>query len=233
MATVSCPSCGRALEVEDEYRDWTVRCPHCEHEFVPSEVASTGLMDDEPAPSRRRRRRDDDYEDDYEEDRPRRRRRQRYDDDYDRDTRDEAATLVAAPSMWLEICGWGGALVSIGGAILLIALGAELINNPPRNRNANDDPGEMFVVMGFCLGILGLPYSMAMAIGARKMRNLTGRGWAMTAAILGVASIALFGLLGIIQTAIGIWALVALNNPIVIQAFNDNDRYRSRRSWDD
>ncbi|MCI0701154.1 MAG: hypothetical protein L0241_08730, partial [Planctomycetia bacterium] len=221
MATVSCPSCGRALEVEDEYRDWTVRCPHCEHEFVPSEVAPAELeMEDEPAPRRRRRRRYDDDED-YEEDRPRRRRRRYADDDYDdeRDTRDEAATMVSAPAMWLEICGWGGAVLTVGICLILLAIGAERMNNPPRN-NANGDPAEFFLFLSCCIGVLGLPYSVAMAIGARKMRNLTGRGWAMTSAILGVASIALFGLLGIIQTAIGIWALVVLNNPIVSQAFS-------------
>ena len=38
MATVKCPACDRSVEVEDDYRDWTVRCPHCEGEFVPSEV---------------------------------------------------------------------------------------------------------------------------------------------------------------------------------------------------
>src|SRR5262245_35916493 len=107
MATVSCPACGRALEVDDEYRDWTVRCPHCDHEFVPSEVAPGLTMERAPEPRRERRYDEEDdyerpsrrrYEEDYDEDddRPRRRRRRRRDDDYDDEyTRQDAADLVS------------------------------------------------------------------------------------------------------------------------------------------
>ena len=32
---ITCPSCGSTLDLDEEYRDWTVRCPDCRHEFVP------------------------------------------------------------------------------------------------------------------------------------------------------------------------------------------------------
>src|SRR5262245_51397419 len=190
MATVSCPSCGRALEVDSEYRDWTVRCPHCDHEFVPSEVASAGLtMESAPEPRRSRRSDEDDaYErpsrrrdgyDDDDYDRPRRRRRRDDDDDGDYYTQRDAANMVAAPALWLAICGWVGAILTVGICIVLMAMGTEQMNNPQRNRGPDDDPGEMLVFMGCCLGILGVPYSVAMGIGAQKMRNLSSRGWAM------------------------------------------------------
>jgi hypothetical protein len=245
MATVSCPSCGRALEVEDAYRDWTVRCPHCEHEFVPAEVAPADggmAMDSLEDRPRRRRRRDDEYDDD--DDRPRRRRRRReddsddYDDDYERPrrrrrySRAEAEQIVAAPAMWLEICGWGGALLTVGACLIMVAVGMELMNNPPAGANRNNEPGEFWLFMSCCMGILGLPYSVAMAIGARKMRTLSSRAWAMTASILGIAAFVIWGVCGMIQAGIGIWALVAMSNPAVQDAFN-NSAHSSRNDWDD
>src|SRR5438128_256749 len=101
MATVSCPSCGRALEVDDTYRDWTVRCPHCSAEFGPAEVpqpeAPARRRRDEDHEDDRPRRRDEEYEDDY--DRPSRRRRDDYEDDYEDEahTRHTAMTIVSGP----------------------------------------------------------------------------------------------------------------------------------------
>jgi hypothetical protein len=241
MATVSCPSCGRALEVEAEYRDWTVRCPHCESEFVPADL----MPEDDPlapaaADDRPRRRRS--YEDD-EDDRPRRRRRYEdedddYDDDYDyrprRLSRAGAERAVAAPAQWLEICGWGTAVLTVLLCLLFIALAGMMQNNPaPRNRNAGGPEPELFLFYSFCFGIFGLPYSVLMAIGGRKMRTLSSYGWAMTGAIMGIMSLPLFGLCGAVQTGIGIWAVVALNKPGVRDAFGGRRRRRSRDEWDD
>lgn len=38
--TITCPSCGAELDLDDEFRDWTVRCPDCRHEFVARAPAS-------------------------------------------------------------------------------------------------------------------------------------------------------------------------------------------------
>jgi hypothetical protein len=32
--TITCPSCGTELDLDEGHRDWTVRCPECRHEFV-------------------------------------------------------------------------------------------------------------------------------------------------------------------------------------------------------
>ncbi len=207
MSTVNCPSCGREIEVEDAYRDWTVRCPHCNHEFVPNQPLHREEPRDEP-------------EDDFDE--------PVY--GYDENPyREDAARLVAGPALWLEICGWGGALLTAIGCALLVLLGLEEMNN---NRRGGD--GEMFLFFSFCLGVFGIPYSIVMGLGGRHMRRFSSRGWAMAGAILGVAAVPLFGVCGVIQTGIGIWALVTLEKPVVRRAFGLPSRGgRRRRDWDD
>jgi phage terminase large subunit GpA-like protein len=58
MSTVNCPSCKQELELDDSYRDWTVRCPHCDREFVPGKQGRARR--DEPEED------EEDEEDDYE-----------------------------------------------------------------------------------------------------------------------------------------------------------------------
>jgi hypothetical protein len=226
MATVKCPSCGQELEVEDAYRDWTVSCPHCGEEFVPSAVDAPAPAREDDRPRRRPRERDDDE---------RERERDRYEEGDERDwAREEALQIVAAPGLWMEICGWITALGSIGMALLCVVLAVEMANNP-QNGNQNGD-GEVLVILGCCGGVFGVPYGVVMAIGGRKMRNLSSHGWALTASILGVVSFAVCGFAGAIQTGIGVWALTALNKPVVREAFGLSQRRRRRRrrrDWDD
>jgi hypothetical protein len=229
MLTVKCPSCTRQLEVEDAYRDWTVRCPHCGHEFVPDDAWDAERRSDE----RPRRRRRDEYDDRDERD-------DRYGEpDTSSEVHEEARRIVAAPGLWLELCGWMSVLCAIGVTALCMVFANEIANNPQANQNG--DPAEMFIFIGCCVGILGAPYGIAMAIGGRCLRNLTSRGWAMTGAILGVASFTMFGILGLVQTGIGVWALVTLDKPEVREAFGlpprpsdrDRRRRRPRREWED
>src|SRR6266542_338146 len=141
MAAVKCPSCNRQLEVEEEYRDWTVRCPHCEHEFVPDDVREAeARSDDRP---RRPRRDEDDYDRDDRDERDRDDRgRSDRDDEDDRygepeGVREEALRLVAAPALWLEICGWVTALGAVGLTVALLLFAAEVANNPQANQNGD------------------------------------------------------------------------------------------------
>jgi hypothetical protein len=205
MATVKCPACDRSVEVDDAYRDWTVRCPHCEAEFVPDDVAR---------PSARRRPRDDEDDDD---------------EPYGAASgaREEALQLVSAPAAWLEVCGWLGALASVGIAALYIGLAVMAANMP--NPNPNDDSTVMLVLFGCYSGVVGLPYNVALAIGARKMRTLSSRQWALAAAILSVASFSVFSCCGLIHTGIGVWALITLEKPVVREAFGLPVRRRRRR----
>lgn len=224
MATVTCPACGRALEVEAAYRDWTVRCPHCDGEFVPDEAPAASAPPRAEARPRRRPRDDDDDDDDDEDD-----------ENPDRAAaREEARHVVSAPAAWLEVCGWFSALASLGVTAVCLVMAAEVANNPQANQN--DEPAAMLVFIGCCAGVLGVPYGVAMAVGARNMRNLSNRGWAMTGAILGVASFSVFGVFGLFQTGFGAWALIALDKPVVREAFGlparrDSSR-RSRRDRD-
>jgi hypothetical protein len=200
--TTNCPSCGETLDVDDDYRGWTVRCPSCRHEFV----AET----DEPP-------------------RPRRRSRSGYGgrrSRYDEPDVEAARTKVSAPATFLEVVGWGSVALCVLIGLILILAGMEAQGRPQRQRQPgnNDDP-VFFFVMATCLGGFGIPYSIIMAIGARKMRNLSSRGWAMTAAVLGVAAIVIFGLFGVFHIAAGVWALVALSDPNVTRSFG----YRHRR----
>src|SRR5205823_11382211 len=105
---------------------------------------------------------------------------------------------------------------------------------PQRGARPPKQPGEdpvVMIVMAMCLGVFGIPYSVVMAIGARKMRHLTSRAWAMTSAVLGIAAIVLFGLFGVFHIAAGVWGLIALSDANVSEAFE----YRRRRGsdWDD
>jgi hypothetical protein len=183
--------------------------------------------DDRPRPRRRPRDRDDERE--------RERERERYEEEDERDwAREEALQIVAAPGLWMEICGWVTALGSIGMALLCVVLAMEMANNPPQNGNQNDD-GPALVILGCCGGVFGVPYGVAMAISGRKMRNLSSHGWALTGSILGVVSFPLCNFVGAIHTGIGVWALTALNKPVVREAFglSQRRRRRRRRDWDD
>jgi hypothetical protein len=239
MATVACPSCERALEVEDEYRDWKVRCPHCAATFVPSEVAPAGTpTDDGERP--RRRARDDDYDDrDEDDDRPRRR-RLRDDDEDDEDDRyyrrrPDPAVLVHGPGLALEICGWCSLVMAGLTFVILVLMAVAVMNNPPPNRNGADDPPEVFLAIGLVSGALGVPYSLVLVVGGRKMRSLSSRGWAMAAAVVATTSFIMVCLVGVCAGVVGgfgIWALTTLNNPAVQRAF-ERPPNRYRRDRDD
>lgn len=215
MATVSCPSCGRALEVDDAYRDWTVRCPHCATEFVPAAVA--------PAPVEHDDRRDE-Y-DDY--DRPRRRRRDPERDEWERE---EALHLVHGPGTWLEVCGWVGGLLLAGGAVLRIAMAGLLGNNP------NAPPGEVegLIAGGVLSGLIALPYTIVLVVGGRKMRALSSYSWAMTASVVAISSFVLLCCIlvcALVPVGFGIWGVVTLGNPLVRRAFETTAR-RARDGWE-
>src|SRR4051812_21492204 len=101
MSTVNCPACEESLELDDAYRDWTVRCPHCDREFVPSETGR------DP-----REREEEDNED-----------RDDYVYGYEQSDRREALEMVSAPGLCMELYGWGGFALT-GIACLIMVIGA-------------------------------------------------------------------------------------------------------------
>jgi len=208
--SVSCPGCREPLDVEEEYRAWRVRCPRCATEFVPDDPRPARPAD-ALAPPRRGRDDGDDYDD-----RPRRRRRR-----YDRDDYDDALVDVFAPAVCLETLGWLGLVGSVSCAGFLALAGA--MENQPGAAPNNDGP--IFIVVGIIMGVLGLPYSLALTIAGRHLRRLTSRTWATTGAVLALAGFVLFGLFGVLHLAAGIWALVTTNRPHVQDAFDYHARY--------
>ncbi|HEY1192173.1 MAG TPA: hypothetical protein VGE74_31390 [Gemmata sp.] len=218
MPRVSCPSCGRTLEVEAAYRDWTVRCPHCATEFVPAETAPEQF---ELEANDRGRYDDDDP-------RPRRRARQSASACAERDRR-EVADLTHGPGVWLEICGWCGGLLLAGGALLWLMIGLGAGNNA----NGNAD-GAVAVLMGLVSGACAIPYAAIMIVGGRKLRTQSGYGWALAASIVAISSFALCSFVCVfafVPVIFGIWGAVALNNPLVAEAFDRNQAAGETR-WD-
>jgi predicted Zn finger-like uncharacterized protein len=84
MPRITCPTCGAALQVEDDTIGQRVECGSCQAVFVAqASRPSARPAGDEDRPSRRRRT---DRDEDDEDDRPARRRRpRRYEDDDDED----------------------------------------------------------------------------------------------------------------------------------------------------
>ena len=202
--SVTCPGCREPLDVDEEYRTWKVRCPRCETEFVPEDRRPARVADRPPP----RRARDDDA-DDY-DDRPRRRRR------FTRDDYDQALAEVYGPALCLEVLGWLGVVASLLAVSCCVFTGAAA-NAPGGPKN---DDAVVMIVIGVVLGVLALPYSLAMTVGGRHFRRLTSRGWATTAASLGIGGFVLFGVFGLFHLAGGIWALVVSNKLHVKEAFD-------------
>jgi hypothetical protein len=75
-----------------------------------------------------------------------------------------------------------------------------------------------------------VPISVVIAIGGRHMRQLSSRNWALTAAIACIAMIVLgCGFGGVFHAALGVWALIVLENQTVRRGFNLDSR---RDRWD-
>ncbi|HJZ55052.1 MAG TPA: hypothetical protein VKE74_08835 [Gemmataceae bacterium] len=194
---VDCPACGDGLEVAEEYRDWTVRCPSCRHEFV-----AAGPAPVRPLGSRRSRR--DRHED-------------------DRDRIDDARALVAGPASWLR--GYGMLQVVFGaiGAVTAVALGMWIAENPARaKRDLNAPNLEELILNVVIIGVASVCAVVCGALtarGAGKMARLESHGWGIASAVLALGSL-MYCTCGLfVGLPIGIWALIALNKTEVQEGF--------------
>jgi len=107
--TIGCPSCRRLLQVPDELKGQSVRCPSCGNVFTagtespppvaPPPLEETTVQNEPERPRRRRTEREDDYDDD-DDDYPRRRRRRRLDFEPHR-----GATILVFGILAFFICG--------------------------------------------------------------------------------------------------------------------------------
>jgi predicted Zn finger-like uncharacterized protein len=230
--TTACPSCQRKLVVPDELLGKSVRCPNCETVFTaatdsPAEsVSPTGL---EEAPGSERIRSDADRARRESDDRgPSRRRSQEEDDDYydgpeygggyGRGSRRGALNAVAGPATALQVAGGISLALSILGLLLvLVGVALPLAAGGAGPKNQNDQFLMMFQgTAGIVMRILGIVLSILVLNGARKMKRLESRSWAMAASIIAMIPCTGCCLLGM---PFGIWSLVVLNKPEVRDSF--------------
>ncbi len=216
--SVHCPECHTPLEVDEEHRDWKVRCPQCRHEFRSLDAASARdafeiVADgEEPVPRQRRRRR-------------------RHDDDSgDPETGERE---IVRPASALELTAWITLLLILAVSVILVIAGIVQGNQPPPQQQPKEDPPELFIFMGVCLGIFSVPYFIAIAYGARKARNLTSQSWGVAAGVMSVAAIVLVGICGLPIIIPGIWLIVAMNNDDVKAAFKRNKRRLQHHDHED
>ena len=245
MATVKCPDCRTVLELDDADLGRKVQCGNCQVVFTAEAMDDRperrpGNRRDEDRPSRSRRseddedrpshrrdeededrpnrsRRDEEDEDrpsrrrrdeDEEDDRPRRRSRRDYDEDeYDAEETYEAAKRdVTTPATIMMVLG----IIVVALALLGTVINLAQLGGPPANQANGNNPA-----LNAVSGVTAIVWGLIIAIGSYHMRNLKSRGWAMTAAILGMipcSGCCIFTL------PIGIWMLTVLNKPHVKDA---------------
>jgi hypothetical protein len=185
---IQCPSCYASLQLPEQYLGQTVQCAQCQASFLATAVSAV-----------------------------RRSERAAWDDEINRPHREEgypsaawsARAAVTGPAIGLMIAS----ILGLVGALLFVAVGVFLVVmtfiEPPRR----DEWIQIVIplmIMFWGPGIFGLIWSFVVLIGSLKMKNLSSRGWAMTATCLSLVTLAL---------PLGIWALIVLNKPDVKEAF--------------
>ena len=204
MATVRCPSCDRRWRWRTPTATGrcgvrtasTSSCP------ARSELRPVGRAARYEEPDDRTDRTDrDDRDDDVIRD-----------DDEVRDAaRDEALRAVAAPAVWLEIGGWVRRARRAGLLPVYRARRSSEQRQLERGTRRRRCPGVHGVLRG------RVRRSVFGGDGGRRrnMRNLSSRGWAMAAAILGVAAFSVFGVFGSSTPGSARGALMVLDHPAV------------------
>lgn len=192
-----CPSCAEAIEVEDRYAGWTVRCPVCRHEFVAPTAAAPA---DESGDPRRGRR---------------------------ADRLARAARSAGEAAVLLRFFGLAEVIVGLLVTLVFTTVGVQLANNPPaavRNFNAkNEDELWAGVVEGLTIGVMWVAAGVVVLVGAGKMARLESHGWAVAA---GVVACVPFLNCCCVGLPVGVIALSVLGRPDVREAFADARRRR-------
>ncbi|OWK45052.1 hypothetical protein [Fimbriiglobus ruber] len=238
MPVVRCPVCRAESQVDAADLGYQVACPGCGESFV----ARTG--DAGPPPERSRRRHDDEDRRPDDEDRsPRRRYNEDDYDDYDdgprrrfRDPEDDVERARAAVHPV--------AIISIVVCSLVIFIGIvefawtlvnpQAVNNNPFNfgkapgQAQGQAQGQAHFV-GFLTGRACVVFlQLVVLAGSIAMLRLKSRPLAITAMVMQVLPCA--GVCCIVTLPVGIWGLVVLFRPDVVEAFNaEIDRPRRRR----
>jgi hypothetical protein len=220
---VECPHCQQRLRIPAINAGKAIYCPDCNG--VIQVPGKTGITEEAPKPHSKpadhdpydkpSRRRASDYEDDpYDGD------RRRDDDDFAADIRRQRGSDVGGrvlpPAICMLIVAIIGLLLNILGVVMAIA-GEERVdpNAPPFLQEfAKNQHGPLAASIQGSFALL----SLATIVGSIQMMRRKTWGLSLTASVLSMVNIGncccLFGL------PFGIWALVALVNPDVKDAFS-------------
>jgi hypothetical protein len=208
-----CPHCEKKLKVPDHLLGRRVKCPGCGNGFLAgSDGVPSNPNDDEEDHSIRRQpvdtedeeqgdtdnnESDEDYEEEGRERPPRRRRKRR------RNRKSKAKSAVIAPAIAMIVLGVLGFILAIWNLFVAIKDGP-----------SDHSPG---FVAGYWTGTF-LPFVWAIIVtsGGLSLMSLRFHGFAKFAAVFAMLPCHPCCLLGI---AVGIWALVQLNQPDVYNAF--------------
>jgi len=239
MFVARCPTCAAALDVDEADRGHAVVCPECRDKFVaqprpmpPPKVAAKRVA------VLRRWHDDSDYINetaipprhwiDREDDRGPSR---------GRDPTRMARSLLAVPANGLIWSGWiGFLLLIVGGFVMAIDAYFDL-----NTRFRGGDGPIIRLVVGATAATLGSMYFAMIATGAGHMKRVRRRGQSLVAAVMGLLTLLFCMLPSVIgamtfrdggpllclnvvlsfpPAGFGLWALVVLNRPEVIDAFN-------------
>lgn len=162
---------------------------------------------------------------------PRRRGRFRDDyDDYDEDHGPSAAReKVKGPGLAMIIVGSVGVLLSLVLAGFGVAMPFLMVGpgGGPQGPEAI-----IFPIVYGGMGLASLAGSIVVIVGGNRMRQCRSWGLALTAAILCMGAVLLYGLCGAIAMGLGIWALVVLSNTQVKEEFDRVSRGGTRETED-
>lgn len=249
MFVARCPRCATELDVDDADRGHRVACPACRTTFrAEPEPPPRREPEPEPEPERkpataaarrasaiRKWNDDSDYMNDTAV--PPRHWLDR-EDDHGPDPLRVVRRMLAWPANGLIWTGWLGFLILIVGGVLTTISGYFEMNSP---YSRGLEP-ILRLAAGAVATTLGSMYFVVIASGGGQMKTVRKRGQALTTAIMAIGTLFICGLpcagtwlgssepvrvvISALTTIIvlpsagfGLWALIILNQPAVVEAF--------------
>lgn len=214
MFVARCPKCATELDVDDTDRGHRVSCPDCGTRFM-AEEAPARPTPAKRAPAARRWTDGSDYVNDTVI--PPRHWLDR-EDDRGPDPLRIVRRQLAWPANGLIWTGWIGFLLMIVGGFLTAVYGYLDLNNPYRYGN-----GPVYrLVLGAIAATLGSVFYVMIASGGTQMKRVRNRRQATGTAVMAVLTLLFCTPIFPVAWAgagFGVWALVVLNRPEVIEAF--------------
>jgi hypothetical protein len=128
-----------------------------------------------------------------------------------------AKTRVSGPAIGLIVTAALGLLTHVGSLIFAIAAPAMVGNNPNAQQMPNFMQPQFGIGISLAQNAIGIGLAILVLMGGIKMNKLESYSLAMAASIIAV--IPCFSPCCLLGIPIGIWALVALNDPNVKSAF--------------